>query len=360
MRQTLSSNPEQFVEGVSPLRISSRSASFLASRSAKPVLLFFILSTLAVASPSYAQRGGGGSSTSSGGGHSGGGGSVGGGGGGSHANGAGGGGSHANAGRGGSGSASHSGGGGRGSSASTSTGSGARVAHRSGFSAAVRHFFGLSSAPKAGATEPARPAREVSSSASIFSERETLSGVPAAFGRVHLTGTPSAFGEGRPSAIPAISAPPRPIPPHPRHPYFPPGYGCYACGLDFGFGFGLPLFYAGYWDWNPPFWHGSTQPTVSMLLYMQDGSAFEVADYWVDGDVLNYVTVDGKQGNVAVSTLDLQRTIDANARVGLKFTLDRTQRGEPFERVPQQSDPANQPQPQQDPGRVEIETQKSD
>jgi hypothetical protein len=97
-----------------------------------------------------------------------------------------------------------------------------------------------------------------------------------------------------------------------------------------------------------------------MLLYTQDGSAFEVKDYWVDSDVLNYVTVDGKKGSFAVGTLDLQRTIDANARVGLKFTLDRTQRGKPFERLQEQLDPTSQPQLQQDPGRLGIEKQKSD
>jgi hypothetical protein len=353
MRQTLSSNPLQVVEGVSPLGISSRSARFPTSRLGKPILLSFILGALAVASPSYAQRGGGASSASSGGGHSGGGGSFGGGGGG-HA---------ASAGGGGSGGASHSGGGSRGSSASTSTGKGNSAAHRSGFSAAVRHFLGLSSTSKAPVSELARLASGISSSASFLTKGEAPSGVPAVLGRVHLTVMPLGFGEGRSSAIPAVSAPPRPIPPHPHprwgYPYYPPGYGCYACGFDFGFGFGLPLFYFGYWNWSPPFWHSSTQSTVSMLLYMQDGSAFEVTDYWVDGDILDYVTVDGKQGNVAVATLDLQRTIDANARVGLKFTLDRTERGKPFEKVGEQPDPANQPQPQQDPGRVEIEKQKS-
>jgi hypothetical protein len=211
-------------------------------------------------------------------------------------------------------------------------------------------------------TERSRAAGGANPSASFLGGREASSGVPAVFGRVHLTGTPSAFGEGPSSAVREISAPPRPIPPHPRwrYPYYPPGYGCYACGFDFGLGFGLPLFYFGYWDWSPPFWHGSTQSTVSMLLYMQDGSALEVTDYWVDGDVLDYVTVDRTNGSFAVPTLDLQRTIDANARVGLKFTLDRTQRGKPFERVREQPDPASQPQPQQDPGRLEIEKQKSD
>lgn len=209
-------------------------------------------------------------------------------------------------------------------------------------------------------TESSRVAGGVSPQASFTGGREAPGGVPAALGRVHLTRTPSAFGEGRSLAIPEISAPPRPIPPHPRHPYFPPGYGCYACGSDFGFGFGLPLFYLGYWDWSPPFWHPSTQAAASMLLYAQDGSAFEVSDYWVDSDFLNYVTVDGTKGSFVVGTLDLQRTIDANARVGLKFTLDRTQRGKPFERLQEQPDPTSQPQPQQDPGRLGIEKQKSD
>jgi|SRR5580658_3144101 hypothetical protein len=350
MKQTLSSNPPLVVERVSPPDISSCSARFLTSRLANAIAFLIVVGALAVASPSYAQRGGGGSSASSVGGHSGGGGSFGGGGGGHPAS----------AGGGSSGGGSHSGGGSRNSGASTSTGKANSVAHGSGFSTVVRRFLGLPSTPKARMTESSRVAGGVSPSTSFMGHRTAPSGVPAALARVHLTGTPSAFGESRSSSVPAISAPPRPIPPHPRHPYYPPGYGCYACGFDFGFGFGLPLFYFGYWDWSPPFSHGSTQSPASMLLYTQDGSAFEVTDYWVDGDILDYVTVDGKQGNFAVATLDLQRTIDANARVGLKFTLDRTQRGKPFENVPQQSDPANQPQPPQDPGRVEIEKQKSD
>ena len=159
--------------------------------------------------------------------------------------------------------------------------------------------------PKAQMTERSRAAGGANPSASFLGRREAPSGVPAVFGRVHLTGTPSAFGEGPSSAIREISAPPRPIPPHPRwrYPYYPPGYGCYACGFDFGFGFGLPLFYFGYWNWSPPFWHSSTQSTASMLLYMQDGSAFEVTDYWVDGDILDYVTVDGTNGSFARAQL---------------------------------------------------------
>lgn len=351
MRQTLSSNPRQVAGGVSPLGIPIRSARFLISRMAKSIVLLFILGALAVASPSYAQRGGG-SSASSGGGHSGGGGSFGGGGGGHPSS----------AGTGSSGGGSHSAGGSRGSSTSTSGGKADSAAHQSGFGAAVRRFLGLPSTPKARMTERSRAAGGGSPSTSFMGDRTAPSGVPAAFGHVHLTGTPSAFGEGRPSAIPAISAPPRPISPHPRwgYPYYPPGYGCYACGFDFGFGFGLPLFYFGYWNWSPPLWHASTQSTASVLLYLQDGSAFEVADYWVDGDILDYVTVDGTKGSFTVATLDLQRTIDANARVGLKFTLDRTQRGKPFEKVGEQPDPGSQPQPQQDPGRLEIEKQKSD
>jgi hypothetical protein len=120
-----------------------------------------------------------------------------------------------------------------------------------------------------------------------------------------------------------------------------------------------PLVYFGYWNWEPPFWHSSMQSAAAMLIYMQDGSAFEVTDYWVDANTLNYVTVDGTKGSITVATLDLQRTVDANARVGLRFTLDRSQGGRPFERGAQQPDPANPSQPQVDPGSRQMEVQQN-
>jgi hypothetical protein len=342
MNSTISTDPVEVVETVGAEAIPSQAAKFLTSRLAKPMALLIVAGALAAAPPSHAQRGGG---SSAGGGHFGGGGTSSSAGGGSRASGAGGGG-HATGAR--------SGGSGKSSGPSTSTGKGDSAVHQSGFGAAVRRFFGLAPASKSRVREGPRQASGVGSSTSL--PGKPGSGMPAVFSHVHLAHTPSAFDESSLSAKPAINAPPRPIRPHPRGPY-PPGR-CYTCGFDFGFGFGLPLFYSGYWDWSPPFWHGSTQSGPSMLLYMQDGSAFEVTDYWVEDDALNYVTVDGTEGSISVATLDLQRTIDANARVGLKFTLDRTRRGLSFERIPEQLDPKSQAPPQQEPDEGQAEMRK--
>jgi hypothetical protein len=365
MNQTFLRNLPEVSKGVRPRGISTRFSKFRRSRWARSMALLMAGSVLAIALPLYAQRGGGASASgaSAGGGHFGGGGaSPSSGGGGSRASGAGGAGHATSAGSGASSGGNVSGGSGRGSS-STSGGKGDTAARRSGFSAAVRHFFGLSSASKSRVTEQARLTSGITSSTSFLGKRTGPVGLPAAFGRVHLIQAPSPFGESRPSAEPAISAPPRPIQPHPRriYTYSPVGYnyGCYGCGFDFGFGLG-PLFYFGYWNWDPPFWHTSTQSAAAMLLYMQDGSAFEVTDYWVDGDTLNYVTVDGIKSSIALATLNLQRTVDANARVGLRFTLDRLQGGRPFERVTQQPEPANPSQRQPDPGGPQIEVQRID
>jgi hypothetical protein len=314
------------------------------SRAARVAIVLITASMFALAPSSFAQRGGGGGG--GGGGSHGGGGSVGGGassggggwsGGGGHASGGGGSSSHSSGGgsRGSSGAAraigGRSGSSGAGRAGSWSgTGKSAKAGRPTGFGAALRRFFGFS--PAAKSTEGALGAGNA-----MFAGEK----LPPSFGHVQLAKSPVALSEVK-SVRPDIAAPPRPIPPHPRHgPYYPP-YGCYGCGVGvgfgLGFGFGFPLFDFGYVDWYPGLWQQpATSSVTDMLLYLNDGSALEVADYWVQGDTLNYVTDDGKEGTIAVKDLDLQRTVDSNQRLGLKFTLDRTQRGRPFEHVdPQQ------------------------
>ena len=312
-------------------RAYSRAQVFLPAAKFAALILAAIL--LGIAPPTFAQRGGGGGGGaasagggSHGGGFSGGGGWSGDGGGGGHASGGGShgasGGSHAGGGRAGSGTGSRSGAGGIGGKVADSS-------HRTGFGAAIRHFFGLPSASKPSVQVPA-----VSNAA--FSSSE----LPPSLTHVRLAPTPQVFA-GSKSLKPEIAAPPRPISPHPRHgPYYPPyGYYCYGCefglGFDFGYGFGLfSLFDFGYYDWYPNLWqpHPTTYRT-DMILYLGDGSALEVSDYCVEGDTLRYVTDDGKKGSVAVRDLDLGRTTEANQRLGLKFTMDRTQCGGPFEQI---------------------------
>lgn len=314
---------------------AAKSASFV-WRMTKFAAVTIAASVFMLASPSFAQRGGGGG-VSGGGGHAGGGPSGGGwSGGGSHTGGSAGssghsygGSGHANS-RGSRASGARGGpGGGRARSSST-PGKSTNPGHAGGFTAAVRHFFGLASAPKPHSVE--------SANTELFSSSK----LPPSLGRLQLAKVPAAFSTARPLVRPEIAAPPRPIWPHPRHgPYYPPygyGYGCYGCdfgfGLGFGLGFGFPLFDFTYIDWDPGLFQRTAPSVTDMILYL-DGSALEVADYWVEGDTLHYVDDDGKEGAVAVKDLDLQRTIDANQRLGLKFTLDRTQRGSPFEHVQQ-------------------------
>ncbi|HTS10599.1 MAG TPA: hypothetical protein VMH00_00645 [Candidatus Limnocylindrales bacterium] len=150
-----------------------------------------------------------------------------------------------------------------------------------------------------------------------------------------------------------MSAPPRPIWPHPRRFYpFPyGGYGGFGYGFypGWGLGFGFPFFGLGYWDWGYSYSTNSNLPPQAsqptMILYLTDGSAYEVTDYWVTGDTLNYVTDGGKRGAISLRDLDLRRTIDANARLGMKFSLDRTARGRPLDRIEPSTQNTPPPQP---------------
>jgi hypothetical protein len=164
----------------------------------------------------------------------------------------------------------------------------------------------------------------------------------------------------------------RPQPPHiVRPPWFPPyypagffgfygygpflglGWGCdpldpwaFGCG-GFGYGgygFGLGGYYppAGDYDQPPAPDDTSNEPSSSTwqnppaaedlqnngevstprtLIYLQDGSSYEMTDYWFANNKLHYVTNYGGENSVDLKQIDLQRTVDANAARGIDFTL---------------------------------------
>ena len=68
---------------------------------------------------------------------------------------------------------------------------------------------------------------------------------------------------------------------------------------------------------------------VPVLLYLKDGSVFSARDYWFSGDQIDYVLTNGREGAFAADQLDLQRTIDENAKSGVKFVIksDQNRRG---------------------------------
>ena len=69
------------------------------------------------------------------------------------------------------------------------------------------------------------------------------------------------------------------------------------------------------------------------LIYLKDGTSYEVMSYWLDAGKLHYITNYGGETTVDMGQLDLQRTVDENARAGVSFTL-RPARGSPRKPLP--------------------------
>ena len=168
--------------------------------------------------------------------------------------------------------------------------------------------------------------------------------------------------------------------------FFPPGFGVFGIpffGLGYGFGFG-----PGWWAGCDPFWGfdygcagvapysyspGYTLPSVqpsyegpqfevqnwpvyygeensqNVQLYLNDGTIYNVTDYWLVNGVLHYKTLEENgtkivEHTIEFSQLDLQKTIDVNTARGFRFVL----RNEPLEQYlqdhPMSDSPDNSPQ----------------
>jgi hypothetical protein len=68
---------------------------------------------------------------------------------------------------------------------------------------------------------------------------------------------------------------------------------------------------------------------TEILLYLKDGSVYSVAKYSVSDGKLQYTTSGGIENSIDVDRLDLQKTIDANAARGVKFSLEPTPTASP-------------------------------
>jgi hypothetical protein len=142
---------------------------------------------------------------------------------------------------------------------------------------------------------------------------------------------------------------------------FDQGFGCNGFGYGYGLGYGGPGYGYGYnsgvgygagndnsssvsaspndstadtsddsatstWQ-NPPADNSDSRQQsaapapVATLIYLKDGSIYEVMSYWLDAGKLHYITNYGGENAVDMSDIDLQRTVDENARRGADFTL---------------------------------------
>jgi hypothetical protein len=181
--------------------------------------------------------------------------------------------------------------------------------------------------------------------------------------------------------------------------------GCWNCGFQWGFGFGwwpgwgFGWPWPGYWNWGPswidPWWgwpgygtyrypagygtgysfednssysappesypssDASATPVdqspsrsfntgtivVPTFLYMKDGSVYSARDYWVEDGKLHYVLTTGAENSVDLGQVDIQRTVDENAKNGVQVTL-KPHRGllDPSPETPPPTTPVPKPQ----------------
>jgi hypothetical protein len=61
--------------------------------------------------------------------------------------------------------------------------------------------------------------------------------------------------------------------------------------------------------------------TPTVLLYFKDGSMSLATDYWLADNKLHYVVSYSGESVTGMDQLDLQRTIDENAKRGVHFSL---------------------------------------
>jgi hypothetical protein len=235
-------------------------------------------------------------------------------------------------------------------------------------------------------------------------------------GSSFTSGATSSAMRTRPYAAQFVGAPPH-VPGRPplRQPiFFGPGFGfggCFGpfffgCGGGFfggGFGFGLGYgygycdpfwgcpagFYGGYYgnqiynqstddssvsnEFNPSrYWGPSAPPEetggggggagpssdTEVVLFLKDGTVYAITDYWIADNKLHYVTNYGGENSIPLDQLDMQRTVDVNAKRGVNITLRPTpqQQAAPAPDAPPQPDaqpappaqpPANPPAPPQ-------------
>jgi hypothetical protein len=57
------------------------------------------------------------------------------------------------------------------------------------------------------------------------------------------------------------------------------------------------------------------------VLYLNDGSSYGIRDYWLQDGRLHYVTTYGGANGTDLDRVDMQRTVDENAKNGVTFTL---------------------------------------
>lgn len=83
-----------------------------------------------------------------------------------------------------------------------------------------------------------------------------------------------------------------------------------------------------------------------IVIYLKDGSVYGVANYSVSAGKLQYTTSDGADNSIDLDAVDIQKTTDANAARGVKFSTEP--------RAPQPLSPAPNAGPNSTPNPAPI------
>jgi hypothetical protein len=192
-------------------------------------------------------------------------------------------------------------------------------------------------------------------------------------------------------AQPTVTSPPHVWPPRrgsPRSPHVGFGFLEFGFGYPFlGFGFGPecdPLWVEpwasgcdafGYWNGYSVAYNGGVYQTdapqgieqssqelvttdvpapetspeeieaekILVVLFMKNGAVYAVTNYWIADGKLHYLTSYGGENTIEMDDLDLQKTVDVNAKRGVDFTLKPSpDKSQPDQPQPQQQDQSQQ------------------
>ena len=76
------------------------------------------------------------------------------------------------------------------------------------------------------------------------------------------------------------------------------------------------------------------------VLFLKNGAVYAVTDYWIQDAKLYYATSYGGQNSISLDDIDLQKTVEVNAKRGVEFILKPSP-----DRNPQNPPPPGQPNP---------------
>jgi hypothetical protein len=80
-----------------------------------------------------------------------------------------------------------------------------------------------------------------------------------------------------------------------------------------------------------------------VMLYLKDGSVYALSNYWVADGKLHYKTQYGGENSVPLDQIDIQHTVDVNAKRGVSITLRPAPDAAPAPQPSPDAAPAPQP-----------------